>query len=47
MQNEPANTAIGSMGRSSHSTAHTATSVSSHHMTGMYGFQGSVSTWVP
>ena len=46
-QNDAANTATGSMARSSQRTAHSATSVSSHHITGMYGFHGSVSTLVP
>ncbi len=46
-QNDAAKTATGSIGRSSQATAHSATSVSVHHSTGMYGFHGSVSTIVP
>ena len=47
MQNDAAKTATGSIGRSSQRTAHRAMSVSIHHITGRYGFQGSVSTLVP
>ena len=42
MQNDPANTAIGSIARSSASTDHTASTNTNHHRTGRYGFHGSV-----
>ena len=35
MQNDPAKTATGSIGRSPHTTDHTASRNSSHHRTGM------------
>ena len=47
MQNDAAYTATGSMARSSHRTAHRASTARNHHRTGMYGFHGSVSVLVP
>ncbi len=43
MQKEPANTATGSIARSSSRTDHAATRNTNHHSTGMYGFHGEVS----
>ena len=40
MQNDPANTRIGSIARSSASTDHTASTNTNHHSTGRYGIPG-------
>ena len=46
-QSEPANTATGSIARSSASTDHTASTNTNHHSTGRYGFHGSVRRYAP
>ena len=46
-QNDPASTAIGSMTSSSQSRDHSASSSTSHQMTGRNGFHGVVSTSWP
>ena len=47
MQNVPAKTATGSIGGSSETMDHTASTKTSHHITGRYGFHASVRICVP
>jgi hypothetical protein len=46
-QKDPANAATGNMATSSSTTDHTASRKTIHGSTGMYGFQGWVSTSAP
>jgi hypothetical protein len=46
-QRLPATMAMGSIGRSSSTTDHTARTNTTHHTSGRYGFQGSVMVETP